>query len=44
MHYLHHGRIYILMEGGDLYLSDFLHTTFQMWIEFYWHLLVTRGV
>lgn len=43
MHYLHHVRIYILIEGSDLYLSDFLQTTFQMWNEFYWHLLVTRG-
>lgn len=43
MHYLHRVRIYILIEGTDLYLSDFLQTTFQMWNEFYWHLLVTRG-
>lgn len=43
MHYLHHIRIYILIEDSDLYLSDFLQTTFQVWNEFYSHLLVTRG-
>jgi len=43
MHYLHHVRIYILIKGGDLYLLGFLQTTFQMWNEFYWHLLFTRG-